>query len=52
MNEDGLIGNRSELVNTYLKGCKEIAMMDDKLHTIIMKMKKENIVSEIIYKKI
>jgi hypothetical protein len=27
-------------------------MMDEKLHSIIMKMKKENIVSEIIYKRI
>lgn len=27
-------------------------MMDEKLHSIIMKMKKENVVSEIIYKKI
>lgn len=40
------------MVNAYLKGWREIGMMDDKLHSIIMKMKKENVVSEIIYKKI
>ena len=52
MNEEGLIGSRSELVVNYLKGCRQISMMDEKLHSIIMKMKKENVVSEIIYKKI
>lgn len=52
LREERRIGDRSEMVGAYLKGWREIGMMDDKLHSIIMKMKKENVVSEIIYKKI
>lgn len=39
------MADRKTVVSEYLKGSRDIGMMDEKLHSIIMKMKKENIVS-------
>jgi hypothetical protein len=40
------------VISKYQEGLKEISSMDEKMHLILLKMKKENVVSEIIFKRI
>lgn len=49
---DKIVSNRQELVHKILKGFEEMSAIDDKMHSIITKMRKENVVSEIIFKRI
>jgi hypothetical protein len=46
------VGDRVSAVQKILKGYEEMGGIDEKMHAIIARMRKENVVSEIVVRRI
>jgi hypothetical protein len=46
------VESRDDLVQKIKKGFEEMGSIDEKMHSIIARMRKENVVSEIVVRRI